>query len=93
MNFQPGLQPNSEQKADEMHVSPAIAKKFNHQRKFRLLLQLRCRRLAFFGNRQAAHYGNPFPGAADHRSNLAAKATQHSLFDNSHSSDFNRYEK
>jgi hypothetical protein len=24
-NFQPGLQPNSEQKADEMHVSPAIA--------------------------------------------------------------------
>jgi hypothetical protein len=25
-NFQPGLQPNSEQKADEMHVSPAIGK-------------------------------------------------------------------
>lgn len=25
-NFQPGLQHNSEQKADEMHVSPAIAK-------------------------------------------------------------------
>ncbi|HEX7358792.1 MAG TPA: hypothetical protein VF270_13850 [Ignavibacteriaceae bacterium] len=24
-NFQPGLLPNSEQKADEMHVSPAIA--------------------------------------------------------------------
>jgi len=24
-NFQPGQQPNSEQKADEMHVSPAIA--------------------------------------------------------------------
>jgi len=24
-NFQPGLQPNSEQKTDEMHVSPAIA--------------------------------------------------------------------
>ena len=25
-NFHPRLQPNSEQKADEMHVSPAIAK-------------------------------------------------------------------
>ena len=24
--FQPGLQPNNEQKADETHVSPAIAK-------------------------------------------------------------------
>ena len=24
-NFQPEIQPNSEQKADEMHVSPAIA--------------------------------------------------------------------
>jgi hypothetical protein len=24
-NFQPALLPNSEQKADEMHVSPAIA--------------------------------------------------------------------